>query len=82
MAEYWKRLESELEAARRAALSRQQSIEPSEEEKRNGWTTETLTKYLTERLAGQSLIVDVHSLHRRQLPDEQNHRYRVHRWRR
>lgn len=40
-------------------------VEPTEEEKRNGWTTETLTQYLSERAAGHSLDADPSSLHRR-----------------
>ena len=77
------RLAEELDEAQRAALERQELIEPSAEERRNGWTAETLTAYLVERLAGQSLAVDVNSLHRRlaRRPAEQNHRYRPHRWR-
>ena len=77
------RLETERDAVRREALERGQRIEPTEEERRNGWTTETLTAYLAERAAGQALAVDVNSLHRRNArrPNESNHRYRPHRWR-
>lgn len=39
--------------------------EPTEEEKKNGWTTKSLTAYLKERYAAQSLTVDVHSLSRK-----------------
>lgn len=76
-------LSLELDAVRREALARQELIEPTDEEKRNGWTAEALTAYLAERLAGQSLSVDVNSLHRKaaRRPDVQNHRYRPHRWR-
>lgn len=58
-------------------------VEPTEEEKKNGWTAETLTAYLVERLAGQSLAVDVNSLHRKvaRRPNVQNHRYNPLRWR-
>lgn len=75
--------DQELQTARREALARQEPIEPTEEEKKNGWTKETLTKYLAEREAAQSLSVDVNSLHRQMArrKDVQNHRYRVHRWR-
>ena len=77
------RLDSVLDATRRETLARQEIIEPTEDEKKNGWTAKTLTKYLAERAAGQSLAVDVNSLHRRvaRRPDVQNHRYRPHRWR-
>lgn len=58
-------------------------VEPTEEEKRNGWTTESLTAYLAERQAGQELAIDVNSLHRRlaRRPNQQNHKYNPHRWR-
>jgi len=77
------RIEEELNDAQREALERGEEIEPTEEEKKNGWTKETLTRYLAERLAAQSLAVDVNSLHRKSArkPHEQNHRYRPHRWR-
>ena len=76
-------LDLELSSARRQALARQEMIEPTADEAKNGWTKETLTKYLAERMAGQTLAVDVNSLHRRiaRRPDIQNHRYRPHRWR-
>lgn len=76
-------LDRELSEARRETLAHQQLIEPTDEERKNGWTAETLTEYLAEREAGQSLAVDVNSLHRRvaRRPNEQNHRYRPHRWR-
>lgn len=75
------KLESERDAVRRATV--QQPVEPTEEEKRNGWTVKTLTAYLAERQAGQSLSIDVNSLHRQlaRRPNEQNHRYKPHRWR-
>ena len=76
-------LNDERDTIRREALARQEIIEPTKDEKKNGWTAKTLTKYLAERAAGQSLAVDVNSLHRRKArrPDVQNHRYRPHRWR-
>ncbi len=76
-------LDLELEAMRRQAVANNDVIEPTDEEKRNGWTAKTLTKYLNERKAGQTLAVDMNSLHRRiaRRPTEQNHRYRPHRWR-
>jgi len=33
-------------------------VEPSEEERRNGWTTETLSQYLAEREAAQGALLD------------------------
>lgn len=73
----------ERDTARREALANKQEIEPTEEEKRNGWTKQTLTKYLAERFAAQNLAVDVNSLHRRvsRRKNEQNHKYRPLRWR-
>lgn len=78
------RLYRELDQVQREALARQELIEPTEDEKKNGWTADTLTAYLTERLAGQSLSADVGSVHRRaaRRPNVQNHHYRPHRWRR
>ena len=77
------RLDVEFDDARQVAIGKGQQIEPTEEERRNGWTTEALTEYLTERAAGQALAVDVNSLHRRaaRRPNEANHRYRPQRWR-
>ena len=77
------KLEQELDSARREALAQQKTIEPTEEEKKNGWTAKTLTAYLAERLASQSLNISVDSLQRRNArkPQEANHRYRPHRWR-
>ena len=77
------KLDQELESARREALAQQQSIEPTEEEKRNGWNSASLTAYLAERFAAQSLAVDADSLLRRtaRRSDEANHRYRPLRWR-
>lgn len=58
-------------------------VEPTPDELRNGWTKETLSQYLSEREAGQSLSIDVNSLTRRaaRRSDVQNHRYNPHRWR-
>ncbi len=77
------RVLDEHDMARREALANSEEIEPTEEEKRNGWTTKTLTKYLAERFAAQSLHIDVNSLSRKSArrPNEQNHRYNVKRWR-
>jgi len=77
------KLESERDTVRREAVKTQPPTEPTEEERRNGWTAKTLTAYLAERQASQSLSVDVNSLHRQaaRRPNEQNHRYKPHRWR-
>lgn len=58
-------------------------VEPSEDEARNGWTAATLTAYLTEQQAAQSLRVDPHSAMNRQArrPAVANNRYRPLRWR-
>ena len=76
-------LADELDNACLEAEKNQQIVEPTEEEKRNGWTAETLTDYLIERNAGQSLGIDVNSLHRRiaRRPQVQNHKYNPRRWR-
>lgn len=76
------RLANELDQAQAKAAQRD-PVEPTEDEKRNGWTTETLNIYLAERHAGQDLAIDVNSLHRRlaRRPTEQNHRYNPKRWR-
>lgn len=77
------KLADELDAVQNEASEIQELVEPSDEEKRNGWDAISLTKYLTERLAGQSLAIDTNSLQRRlaRRPVEANHKYRVHRWR-
>ena len=58
-------------------------IEPSEDEKRNGWDAESLTAYMQEQQASQSLRADPHSAMRRQAkrPKVQNSKYRPLRWR-
>ena len=73
----------ELTAARREALANARPVEPTDEERRNGWSTETLTAYLAERFAAQCLTVDVTSLQRNRMrrKNEQNHHYRPLRWR-
>lgn len=77
------KLADELDEAQRNASEEQPQIEPTEEEKRNGWTAETLTEYLATRNAGQSLDADPDSLHRKlaRRPTVQNHRYNPLRWR-
>lgn len=55
---------------------------PTEIEARNGWTTESLTAYVAEQWAAQSMRLDPHSVTRRKaLPRVANHRYRPLRWR-
>lgn len=58
-------------------------IQPNDEEARNGWTPETLTAYLNEQTAAQSLRVDPHSAFNRRArrPTRANNRYRPQRWR-
>lgn len=77
------RLAEEVSEAQREALKNRQLIEPTEAERKNGWTAKTLTAYLAERIAGQSLAIDVNSLYRKtaRKPREQNHHYRPLRWR-
>lgn len=77
-------LNRERESVRREAINTQKLVEPTDEEKKNGWTAKTLTAYLAERMAGQTLAVDVNSLHRQKArrPNSQNHSYSPHRWRR
>ncbi len=59
------RLFTELDNAQQDAIRKQPLVEPNEDEKRNGWTAETLTAYVAGRRAASSLRADPHSLHRR-----------------
>lgn len=43
-------------------------IEPTADERRNGWTAETLTAYVAERRAAQSLWFDPAHPSRRRIP--------------
>ncbi len=53
-------------------------IEPTADEAKNGWTAETLTKYLQERAQAQTLT----ALHRPPAkPTRANSKYSPHRWR-
>lgn len=74
---------SELIETQRTAKKEQKTVEPTEEEKKNGWTAESLTNYLAERKAAQSLGIDVNSFYRKSLkrPMTQNHKYNPLRWR-
>ena len=76
------KIKQELEGVRREAINKQESVEPTEEEKKNGWTSETLTAYLADRLAGQSLSTNIDSLSRKMArrPDAQVS-YQPLRWR-
>ena len=58
-------------------------IEPNEEEKRNGWTAETLTAYVQEQTAARELKVDPMSAMNRagRRPTRANSKYNPHRWR-
>ena len=76
-----KRIDREIEQARLEAISNISPIEPTEEEKRAGWDTESLTAYIAERNAAASLQIDANSMYRRNRQHEQNHRYNPHRWR-
>ncbi len=59
-----------------------QLVEPTEDERRNGWTAETLTAYLAERNSAQERYIDPHDESRRRRPNAANSRYRPHKWRR
>lgn len=71
------------EALSEAEATQPALIQPTDEEARNGWTPETLTAYLNEQRAVQSLRIDPHSaLNRRaRRPTRANNRYRPQRWR-
>ena len=78
------RLDDELYRAVDGELDNAEWIEPTEEEARNGWTAEELTRYVAERKAGQSLNIDPASTQRRlaERPVIANSQYSPHRWRR
>lgn len=57
-------------------------VEPTDEEKRNGWTAETLTAYVADQEAAQSVRSDPSSVARKVVPTRANSRYSPHRWRR
>jgi hypothetical protein len=77
------RLFDELDQAQAVALENQPVVEPTKDEKRNGWTAEALTDYLAERSAGQEVKADPFSVHRKAgtRPSVQNTGYSPHRWR-
>lgn len=66
---------------RRALKSDHPPVEPTEEEKRNGWTTETLTAYVAEQEAAGLLRADPMSAFRAKRPMKANSRYNPFRWR-
>lgn len=57
-------------------------VEPTEDEKRNGWTAESLTAYVRESQAAASLRIDPQSAMRKGPPKRANSRYNAFRWRR
>jgi hypothetical protein len=67
---------------RREEIASPALIEPTDEEKRNGWTAESLTKYLKDQERAQSERIDPHSEVRRVRPTTANGRYSPFRWRR
>lgn len=52
--------------------------EPTEEEKRNGWTRTALKDYMIKREQEQAKTIFIKKPLK---PTEQNHRYRPHKWR-
>lgn len=68
----------------RAAKHAEQNIgliEPTEDEKRNGWTAETLTAYVRDQAASAEMRVDPHSAMRRKTPKRANSKYSPFKWR-
>ena len=69
----------------RAALDAQphELVEPTADEAKNGWTAETLTAYVAEQKAAQTLRIDPSSvLRRKALPKMAHERFSPFRWRR
>ncbi len=52
-----------------------ETITPTEEERRNGWTEETLSAYVAERRAAEAMLLDP-AARRHKRPTRQN----SHRW--
>jgi len=70
-------------AALKAAEEGQALIQPTADEAKNGWTAETLTAYVAEQKAAQSLRIDPSSALRRKAPPVRaNSKYRPLKWRR
>ncbi len=58
-----------------------ETITPTEEERRNGWDEESLSKYVAERRAAQAMLLDP-AARRPQRPTRQNsHRWSFPAWR-
>lgn len=76
-------IERQLHDARQNAQKQIDLIEPSPDEIQNGWTAESLTAYIREQSAAQSLRIDPASQLRYTPPRIANNRYRpIHHWRR
>lgn len=58
-------------------------MEPTPEEKKNGWTAKTLTEYHRDiERHDRDKIFSMMDERRKQRPRYQNHRYSPHKWRR
>lgn len=79
----WDRLNEEWDGLFRTAEEETPLIEPTDEEKRNGWDAETLTEYRAERSAAQTIAIDPNSVQRGLMarPHVQNNKYSPFRWR-
>lgn len=61
-------------------------MKPTPEEERNGWTEESLTRYIREREVANAVVVlgDPESRYitkKRERPHKANNKYSPHRWR-
>ena len=80
-------LPTEREAKRQYGKARKEAeddielVEPTPDEARNGWTAESLTEYLRDQKAAQSMRMNPHSAMRKQPPRRANSKYRPLRWR-
>tara|TARA_R110002124_G_scaffold226616_1_gene391825 strand:+ start:113 stop:364 length:252 start_codon:yes stop_codon:yes gene_type:complete len=79
----WDRLNEEWDNAFGSAQENTPTIEPTEDEKHNGWDAESLAVYRAERMAAQTLAIDPSSTQRRleARPAVQNNKYSPFRWR-
>lgn len=79
----WDKLNDEFDGVFRTAEIETPIIEPTDEEKNNGWDAESLAEYRAERAAAQTIEIDPHSTQRRlsARPAEQNNKYSPFRWR-
>ncbi len=74
--------QEEFDKALNEAKVQQERVEPSPDERRNGWTTETLSAYLANQKAAQTLRIDPHSaLNRHARRPTRCAKYRPLRWR-